>query len=80
MTLEARGAGHALSVSDLGPGIPPAEREAVFEPFHRAASGQRGGAGLGLTIVREVARRHGGRASVADSPRGTTVTVELSAP
>lgn len=67
----------ALSVTDSGPGIPEAEREAVFEPFHRAAGGQRKGAGLGLTIVREVARAHGGRAYVADSPRGAKVVIEL---
>ncbi|MDP1824377.1 MAG: HAMP domain-containing sensor histidine kinase [Archangium sp.] len=77
VTLEQKGGGWTLSVADGGPGIPPAEREAVFEPFHRA-TGERRGAGLGLTIVREVARQHGGRAYVADSPRGTTVVIELS--
>jgi signal transduction histidine kinase len=79
VTLETRGAGVALSVADTGPGIPAGEREAVFEPFHQA-TGERRGAGLGLTIVREAARQHGGRAYVVDSPRGTTVTIELNVP
>jgi signal transduction histidine kinase len=79
VTVEPRGAGLALSVADTGPGIPPEEREAVFEPFHQA-TGERRGAGLGLTIVREAARQHGGRAFVVDSPRGTTVTIELNPP
>lgn len=65
-----------LSVADEGPGIPPEAREAMFEPFHRA-QGPSQGAGLGLTIVREVARRHGGRAYIADVPRGTLVCIEL---
>jgi signal transduction histidine kinase len=42
-----------LKVCDSGPGVPEAERERVFEPFHR---------GLGLSIVRQIARRHGGEA------------------
>jgi signal transduction histidine kinase len=65
-----------LSVADEGPGIPPEAREAMFEPFHRAR-GPSQGAGLGLTIVREVARRHGGRAYIADVPHGTLVCIEL---
>ncbi|MFP2907788.1 ATP-binding protein [Pyxidicoccus sp. 3LFB2] len=72
---------YRVSVADDGPGIPPAEREAVFAPFHRlvdTASGKPG-AGLGLAIVREVAARHGGRAYVADVPvgQGTEVVIEL---
>jgi len=65
-----------LSVADEGPGIPSEAREVMFEPFHRA-QGPSQGAGLGLTIVREVARRHGGRAYIADVPHGTQVCIEL---
>jgi len=65
-----------VSVRDQGPGIPAAQREAMFEPFHRAP-GASGGAGLGLTIVREVARRHGGRAQIVEAAKGTEVTIEL---
>jgi len=65
-----------LAVEDEGPGIPPEARERVFEPFERGSKGP-GGAGLGLAIVREIARGHGGRAYVADSPRGALVVIEL---
>ena len=50
-----------ISVSDEGPGIPAEERERVFEPFYRRKQpGPNVGAGLGLALVRQVARRHGG--------------------
>jgi signal transduction histidine kinase len=65
-----------LSVSDDGPGIPEAEREAVFEPFHRVR-GTGAGTGLGLAIVRDVARLHGGRAYVRAGTSGATVVVTL---
>jgi two-component system, OmpR family, sensor histidine kinase RstB len=60
-----------LSVWDSGPGIPVAEFERVFEPFYRR-SGTRdnGGAGLGLALVRQIARRHGGDARCAIMPDG----------
>lgn len=78
VTLRAAGGLVTLSVSDLGPGIPVADRERVFEPFERGERGG-GGVGLGLAIVREVARGHGGRAYVADAERGATVVIELPA-
>lgn len=71
-------AGWALSVRDEGPGIAAAERDLVFEPFHRARGGQPG-TGLGLTIVREVARHHGGRAYVASVTSGAEVVLLLPA-
>jgi signal transduction histidine kinase len=68
-----------LRVSDHGPGIPDAEREGVFEPFHRfAGGGERGGAGLGLSLVRQIARRHGGDARyVRGLPSGGSFVVTL---
>jgi signal transduction histidine kinase len=64
-----------LSIVDHGPGIPEAERERVFEPFYRVA-GRAGsaGSGLGLSLVRQIARRHGGDAVVrAGAPRAEIV-------
>jgi len=54
-----------LTVCDGGAGIPESERERVFEPFHRAAAGR--GTGLGLALVRQIARRHGGEAHTRGS-------------
>jgi len=55
--------GGELCVCDGGAGIPEAESERVFEPFYRAGTGQ--GSGLGLALVRQIARRHGGDARCA---------------
>lgn len=51
-----------LDVCDGGPGVPEPERERIFEPFYRlpGASEKAGGVGLGLSLVRQIARRHGG--------------------
>ena len=48
-----------LQVEDSGPGIPPSERELVFQPFYRALGTNVDGSGLGLAIVAEIARQHG---------------------
>jgi two-component system sensor histidine kinase TctE len=53
-----------LQVEDNGPGIPPAERELVFQPFYRALGTNVDGSGLGLPIVREIAQRHGASISI----------------
>lgn len=55
-----------LSVEDDGPGIPEAERERVFERFHRGAGHETPGSGLGLAIVRQAVLRSGGRVLLAD--------------
>ncbi|MES2263532.1 MAG: ATP-binding protein [Pseudomonadota bacterium] len=72
-----------LSVCDAGPGVPPEEYDKVFEPFHRLSNArERGGAGLGLALVRQIARRHGGeaRCGAIDGKRsGFIVTLPLSA-
>ena len=66
-----RTAGQALlEVSDSGPGIPPADRERVFDRFYRRAAVQEGGSGLGLAIVKAIAERHGARVTLDDRPGG----------
>lgn len=71
-----------ISVLDDGPGIPVAERERVFERFHRtdpARTRSAGGAGLGLAIVRAIAETHGGsvRAGASQNGRGARVEIVL---
>ena len=56
-----------LDVMDRGEGIPAAERERVFAPFHRLGSDGKG-VGLGLALVRQIARLHGGDATIAQRP------------
>jgi signal transduction histidine kinase len=51
-----------LRVCDHGLGVPEAEHDAVFRPFYRFAGADGAGGGLGLTLVRQIARRHGGDA------------------
>jgi signal transduction histidine kinase len=70
-----------VSVSDAGPGVPPAERELIFERFQRgrATSGQ-GGFGLGLAIGRELAERMGGELVLEDGlDPGAKFTLRLPA-
>ena len=68
-----------LTVEDSGPGIPPEERERVFQRFYRVADDGESGSGLGLAIVREIARVHGAHAWLEDAgpPGGTRVNVEF---
>ena len=71
-----------LSVRDHGVGIPPNELKRIFKRFYRVPSrslGQVKGTGLGLFIVRSVAKKHGGRvfAESAGVGRGTTVVMDL---
>ncbi|MDQ6811001.1 MAG: HAMP domain-containing histidine kinase [Actinomycetota bacterium] len=68
---ERRGRSVELQVSDDGPGFPPQFLQAAFERFTRAdRTRTSGGAGLGLSIVRSVARSHGGEAYIANRPGG----------
>jgi two-component system sensor histidine kinase KdpD len=59
-----------VRVSDRGPGIPPEDRERVFEPFVRGDGQQDSGTGLGLSIVRAIVTAHGGRVRVEATPGG----------
>ena len=69
----------ALSVTDLGPGIPPEAQQAVFSRFHQVEkdfTGQQDGMGLGLPFVKKIAELHGGSATLSSKlGAGTTVTV-----
>ena len=77
-----RSDGHAsLVIEDAGAGVPGADRDQIFEPFYRASTAtQSSGAGLGLSIVRQIARAHGGSVEYASRPEGGsrfTVTLPL---
>jgi two-component system sensor histidine kinase KdpD len=76
----AAGGGEVVvSVVDHGPGLTPAERETIFEPFRRGAGAERG-SGLGLAIARGFAELNGGRVWVASVPgRGATFSLALPA-
>jgi two-component system sensor histidine kinase TctE len=76
---DADASAYTLAVSDSGPGIPPEERERVFEPFYRGADVVGPGTGLGLAIVRTIAIAHGASVSLATGPgdRGLRVTVSF---
>ncbi len=71
-----------IDVIDCGPGVPPAERERVFEPFYRRSS-ETSGAGLGLSLCRQIARLHGGDVAAvarADALSAFRVTLPVSLP
>jgi signal transduction histidine kinase len=60
-----------LTVSDDGPGVPQAEREAIFRRLYRGdASRSQQGLGLGLSLAKAVVESHGGTVSVGDAPGG----------
>ncbi len=84
VTVRPAGAYQVLVVADDGPGIPAEDRSRVFERFTRlddARARDAGGAGLGLAIVRELVRRHGGTVSLDGvSPSGLKVEVEPRRP
>ena len=70
-----------IAVADCGEGIAPTERERVFEPFYRPAGRgeSSGGWGLGLSLVRQIAERHGGRALCeAGTDGGSRFVVDLA--
>jgi signal transduction histidine kinase len=79
--LALAGGSARLWVEDEGPGIPPAERAAVWEPFVRLArdlESSTAGSGIGLAIVRELVELHGGAARIESAPGGgACVVVEL---
>jgi signal transduction histidine kinase len=83
VAVDRSGTSARVAVSDRGPGIPPHQRDRIFEKFFRLDPNLRGGVGgtgLGLYIARELVLRMGGRISVASAPSGgATFAVELPA-
>jgi signal transduction histidine kinase len=70
-------AGAEARVCDRGPGVPDSLRERIFEPFYRLPghAEQAGGVGLGLSLVRQIAQRHGGSVRCEARPGGGSVFV-----
>ncbi|MEU2261683.1 HAMP domain-containing sensor histidine kinase [Streptomyces sp. NPDC019645] len=78
VTVRREGGDAVLTVADDGPGVPGPERERIFERFVRlddARTRDAGGAGLGLPIARDVARRHGGTLTVSETAGGGALFV-----
>ena len=83
LAVRVTGGGAVLTVVDDGPGIPPGERERVFERFTRlddARDRDTGGTGLGLPIVRELLRRCDGSISLQDNPCGPGLAAVVALP
>ncbi len=69
-----------LTVRDTGAGIPPEHLPSIFDRFYKVGASRGGGSGLGLSIVKAIVERHGGRITVASEPgRGTTFRIVLPA-
>lgn len=71
--VERTSIGARVTVEDQGPGVSPADRPAIWEPFRRGTSSSAqsiGGGGIGLSIVRDVIEQHGGRVRLEDAARG----------
>jgi signal transduction histidine kinase len=72
--LDRDGGNARVSFRDHGPGVPPEFQHRLFERFAQAADGaQKGGAGLGLSIAREIVQRLGGKIGFVDAPGGGAI-------
>ena len=81
--LQSHGGMAQILVDDQGPGVPADQRERIFEPFYRlpGASEHEGGVGLGLSLVRSIARHHDGSVRCAEAPvRGARFILSLPLP
>lgn len=70
VSLRREGRQAVVAVADSGPGIPAAERQRVFERFHRGLGHDAQGCGLGLSIVLRIAEMHGGEVRLGAAPQG----------
>jgi len=73
VTVEPHGGRLHVIIDDQGPGVPPAFREVIFEPFKQvegSAAHKKGGTGLGLAISHAIVKEHGGWILVGDAPGG----------
>ena len=70
-----------ITVADRGPGVDPCDRERIFAPFYRGTGSRATGARLGLALVRQIARRHGGDAvwvGLAHQPSAARVSLPVT--
>jgi signal transduction histidine kinase len=72
--------GATLSVADTGPGIPPEDRERVFDRFYRGADSDTSGSGLGLSIVKRIADAHHAAITLDAPPQGSGLIVRVRFP
>jgi signal transduction histidine kinase len=73
--------GSTLEVADDGPGIPASFRDKAFERFSRVEQSRTTpGSGLGLSLVRAVARLHGGEVTIGDAAPGLVLRIEVPPP
>lgn len=81
ITLETRGQEGVIIIADTGVGIAPEQRELVFEPFYRvnkSRSREFGGAGIGLSLVKSILKRHGASITVSENtPQGSVFTIRI---
>lgn len=81
ITLETRGQEGVIIITDTGVGIAPEQRELIFEPFYRvnkSRSREFGGAGIGLSLVKTILKRHGASITVSENnPQGSVFTIRI---
>ena len=81
ITLETRGQECVIIIADTGVGIAPEQRELVFEPFYRvnkSRSREFGGAGIGLSLVKTILKRHGASITISENtPQGSVFTIRI---
>jgi two-component system OmpR family sensor kinase len=78
VSLRREGERTVLTVRDTGPGIPPEERERVFDRFYRREGSGVEGSGLGLAIVKAIAQRHGAAIALESGAGGKGLVVRVS--